>query len=101
MNHTILIQTVLAALKLDVPPKNPSDCEIRCYSMHKKGPKRTKCLEECEEEAAVAALAAKLNVELFKSFAEIIWEGGDIDATGLCRLSRQYAVDHGRQCEQE
>ncbi len=82
MNQAILIQTVLAELKLDLPPKNPSDCEIRCYLVPK-GPERTKCLEECEERAAVAAVAAKLNVELFKSFAEIIWGGGDIDPLPL------------------
>ena len=87
MNHAILIQTVLAELKLDLPPKNPSDCEVWCYRMPK-GPKRTECLEECEEQAAVAAVAAKLNVELFKSFAEIIWEGGDIDPLPLEKAVR-------------
>jgi hypothetical protein len=82
MDQATLIQAVWAELKPDLPPRNPSDCVIRCYLLPK-GPERTKCLQECEEQAAIAAVAAKLRTELFKSFAEVIWAGGDIDPRPL------------------
>ena len=87
MNQSTLIQTVWTHLKLDLPPKNPSDCLIRCYLMPK-GAERAQCTQDCEAEAAMAALAAKLNVELFKSFAEVIWAGGDIDPLPLEKAVR-------------
>jgi hypothetical protein len=76
------VEAVWAELKPDLPPRNPSDCVIRCY-LRPPGPQREKCLQECKERAAIAEVAARLRAELFKSFAEVIWEGGDIDPRPL------------------
>lgn len=82
MNQAAMIQAVGTRLKIDVLPKNPSDCMIRCYLLPKGG-ERQQCVTDCEAEAAVAALAEKLHIELFKSFAEVIWAGGNIDPVPL------------------
>lgn len=93
--QTALIQAVWAELKPDLPPRNPSDCVIRCYLLPK-GPARNKCLRECEEQAAIAAVAAKLRTELFKSFAEVIWGRGDIDPRPLEEAVRATFAGSGR-----
>ena len=95
MDQAALIQAVWAELKPDLPPRNPGDCTIRCYLLPK-GPKRNKCLEECKEQAAVAAVAAKLRGELFTSFAEVIWGGGDIDPRPLEQAVRTAFDRNGR-----
>ncbi len=83
MDQVALLQAVWAELKPDLPPKHPSDCVVRCYYLFKEGSERNECLRECEEQAAIAAVAAKLRIDLFKSFAEVIWGGGDIDPRPL------------------
>lgn len=92
MNAATLIQAVWKQLKLDLPSKNPSECLVRCYLMEKSA-ERTQCITDCEAEAAVAALAAKLNVALFKSFAEVIWAGGDIAPRPLEQAVRAHFAD--------
>ena len=82
MNREALIRAVWAELKPNLPPRNPGECVVRCYLLPK-GPEREQCLQDCEAQAAVAALAAKLNTELFKSFADVIWQRGDIDPRPL------------------
>lgn len=86
--ETTLVQVVYEELKLDLPPRNPSDCVIRCYARFGPGPARNECLHECEAEAAIAAVAAKLRFELFESFVDVIWGGGDIDPLPLERAVR-------------
>ena len=95
MNQATLIHAVLTRLKLDLPEKNPSECKIRCYLMPE-GAERTECLDDCEAEAAVSAVAAKLSVELFESFVDVIWAGGDIDPLPLEKAVRARFA-HGSQ----
>ncbi|MEE9237622.1 MAG: hypothetical protein V3U52_07525 [Thermoplasmata archaeon] len=83
-----LVQAVSAELALELPPTNPSDCEVRCYSKFPPGPARNECLDNCKGEAAAALVAAKLRMELFVSFVDIIWGGGDIDPLPLERAVR-------------
>ena len=88
MTEAALIQVVWHQLKLDLPPtKAPSDCMIRC-SLMPKSAERTQCITDCKAEAAVAELAARLHVELFKSFIEVIWAGGGIDPLPLEKAVR-------------
>jgi hypothetical protein len=82
VRQSALVRAALAEL-LDVGgARSLSDCEIRCYQLPE-GPERSECLDECEQAAAVAAVAAKLKVDLLESFIEVIWSGGDIDPVPL------------------
>ena len=77
-----LIAMVERALAAKVPPPNLSECAAHCYTLPK-GTARQQCLEDCEAEAAVKAVADYLNRELWVSFMDYIWGGGDIDPVPL------------------
>ena len=66
---------------------SPSECEARCYTLPP-GPVRAQCLADCAEQAAIEEVASRLAMELYESFADVIWGGGDIDPLPLASAVR-------------
>lgn len=63
-------------------------CEGFCRSAFKEdSPERKQCLDNCTAASAIAAVAARLQQDLHKSFFEVVWTGGDIDPTRFKELT--------------
>jgi len=86
------------AVKLNqIPPgaisiPSGSACEAACHSRfakHRNKALLTQCLDDCKAAEAVALLAEKLQRELFDSFLDIVWGGGDIDPVPLEKNIRE------------
>jgi hypothetical protein len=61
-----------------------TDCNAWCAWRHrgdKAGLKQ--CLDDCKAQAAIKAVAEKLHADLYKTFLEVIWDGGNIDPRPL------------------
>jgi hypothetical protein len=69
-------------------PPSPSPCRAWCHYRHRNDKSGlSACLKECELYEAIAALAERMNRELFDTFTDIVW-GGDIDPLPLERAVR-------------
>ena len=69
---------------IDAGPISP--CKAACYANyanHQNKKLLNDCLRDCEAASAVAAIAEKLEKELFETFIDIVWTGGDIDPVPL------------------
>ncbi len=60
--------------------KSVSAAEALCYyKFSRNKAKLRECLDDAKINAGIAALAEKMQKELFHSFRDIVWGGGDID----------------------
>ena len=71
------IQMAVGAL-ITIP--NVSVCGALCHAKFANNKVRLKeCLDDCKAAEAIALVAEQLHKELFVTFADIVWGGGDID----------------------
>jgi len=79
---------LLNRIEYTVPAFSP--CKGFCYGVYKNNESGLKqCLKDCEAYEAIALLAERMNRELFDTFADIIWSGGDIDPIPFERAVRK------------
>lgn len=67
-----------------------SPCRAACYHDHSGNPAGlSQCLDECRAEEAIAAVAERMTRELFDTFIEVVWAGGNIDPKPFERSVRE------------
>ena len=74
--------------KISKPSVTP--CKALCH--HKFGNNKVhlnKCLNDCEQASAIAAVAERMHRELMDSFIEHVWAGGDIDPVPFEKAIRE------------
>ena len=68
-----------------------SPCKALCHVKFGTNKVRlNQCLDDCEAASAIATVAEKLNRELFETFIETIWGGGDIDPIPFEKSVREH-----------
>lgn len=58
-------------------------CAAGCYSHHLEGAALDECLQDCKAIEASKLVWERLHMDLYRSFIEVVWEGGDIDPKPL------------------
>jgi len=66
-------------------------CKALCYVKFGSNKVRlNECVDDCEAASAIATVAEKLHRELFETFIEVIWGGGDIDPIPFEKSVREH-----------
>lgn len=89
----------LASWPSNLQKPEVSGCKAMCYALHSTDKARLRdCLNDCAAASALATVADKLQTELFESFLDYIWSGGDIDPVPFEKSIRQrFARGYNKQ----